>query len=238
LLYLLKTYKLFKIKNPEIKNYTLILSGKDVSYINDNELQNDENTIINDKKTAAKNKILKTLNVKDADVNFTFKLFKYYEKMEEMINLRGDKYKIQYRISKNKCCCYACCCLCSSCFCCCCKMKRLTDHEHNIDDRIEELKKEMIKIKNSEIYNPLYLITFHNKEDYDKVYSQYPHSYIINLIKSCFKNRSKIYINKAPNPEDIMWKNLEFDKEYRYFKNKLENLGISIIYLVVSFIIQ
>ena len=238
LLYLLKTYKLYRIRNPEIKNYTLILSGRDVPYINDNGLPNDETAAINDKKTATKNQILKTINVKDADVNFTFKLFKYYEKMEKMINLREDKYKIQYRINKDKCCCYACCCLCSSCFCCCCKKKRLTDHEHNIDDNIEELKNEMNKIKNAEIYNPLHLITFHNKEDYDRVYSQYPHSYIINLIKSCFKNRSTIYVSKAPNPEDIMWKNLEFDKEYRYFKNKLENFGISIIYVVVSFIIQ
>ncbi len=31
---------------------------------------------------------------------------------------------------------------------------------------------------------------------------------------------------------------MEFDKEYRYFKNKLKNLGISCIYVVVSFIIQ
>ena len=158
--------------------------------------------------------------------------------MEKMLSLREDKYKLQYRINKNKCCCYACCCLCSSCFCCCCKKKRLTDHKQNIDDNIEKLKKEMNEIKNSEIYNPLHLITFHNKEDYDRVYSQYPHSYIINLIKSCFKSKNTTYVNKAPNPEDIMWKNLEFDKEFRYFKNKLENFGISMIYVGVSFIIQ
>ena len=238
LLYLLKAYKLFKIRNPEIKNYTLILSGKDVPYINGNESKNDENASINNIKTATKNKILKTIDVKDADVNFTFKLFNYYKKMQELTNLLEDKYKIQYRINKNKCCCYTCCCLCSSCFCCCCKKERLTDHELEIDDNIEELKNQMNKIKNSEIYNPLHIITFSEKKDYDKVYSQYPHSYIINLIKSCCKNRNTIYVNKAPNPEDIMWKNLEFDKEYRYFKNKLENFGISLIYFILSFIIQ
>ena len=155
--------------------------------------------------------------------------------MEEMIKLRKIKYKVQYRINKNKCCCYECCCFCACCFC--CLRKKLTAQEQNIDDKIEKLKKEMNEIKNSEIYNPLHIITFNNKEDYDRVYSQYPHSYIINAIKNCFKSNS-IYVSKAPSPEDIMWKNLEFDMEYKYFKNKLENYGISLIYIVISFVIQ
>jgi hypothetical protein len=154
-----------------------------------------------------------------------------------MIELREDKYIVQYRINKNKCCCYSCCCFCRCCF---CGLKnKLIQQEKNIDEKIEKLKVKMNEIKNNEIYNPLYLITFHNKEDYDKVYSQYPHSYIIYSLKNCFNSKkNKIYANKAPSPEDIMWKNLEFDKEYQYFKKKFINLGISCIYVVVSFIIQ
>ena len=89
------------------------------------------------------------------------------------------------------------------------------------------------------VYNPLHIITFHNKEDYDAAYSKYPHSYIKHAIKNiCKKKNNTIYINKAPSPEDIVWKNLEFDKEHRYFKSKLENFGISLIYIAISFAIQ
>jgi len=97
----------------------------------------------------------------------------------------------------------------------------------------------MNEIKEKEIYNRLYIITFEKKEDYDNVYSKYPHSYLKNAIKNiCKRNSTSFYINKAPNPEDIAWKNLEFDKEYKYFINKLKNFGISIIYVVISFAIQ
>ena len=141
LLYLIKTYKIFKIRNPEINNYTLILSGKGVPYIDGNDSQNEENASINDKKTAIKNKILNMLNVREADISYTLKLFNYYEKMEKMIKLRGIKYKIQYRNNKNKCCCYSCCCFCGCCFCCCCKKNKLTEHEQKIAEKIENLKK-------------------------------------------------------------------------------------------------
>ena len=79
----MRTYKIFRIENPEIKNYTLILRGKDVPKINSEEA-NEEIETMNDKKIAMKNKLMNLLNVKDVDINFTFKLFKYYEKMEEM----------------------------------------------------------------------------------------------------------------------------------------------------------
>ena len=94
-LYLQKTYKLHRIDNPEIKDYTLILSGKDASFTNNEGIENDENNRINDKKTAIKNQILKELNVRDADINFTLKLSEYYEKMEEFTNLQTYKYMTQ-----------------------------------------------------------------------------------------------------------------------------------------------
>ena len=243
LLYLRRTYKLFRIENPEIKNYTLIISGKDVPYVQNIEIDNEENVAINEKKEATKNEILKKLELRneDVDINYTFKLSEYYEKMEEYASLREDKYKIQYRIKKNKCCCYICCCFCGFCFCCCCKKQKLIFEEKNIDEKIAEIKNEMNEIKNKEIYNPLYIITFKNKEDYDKVYSSYPHSYIKKAIKNiCKKNKNNysFYVNKAPSPEDILWQNLEFDKEYKYFVSKLKNFGISLIYVAISFVIQ
>ena len=238
-LYLQKIYKLYKIENPEIQNYSLILSGKGVPFVQKELKENEENLPINDRKKAVKNKILNELNVKEADINFTFKLSKYYEKMDEFGLLRNIKYKIQYRINRNKCCCYGCCCFCGICFCCCCKKDNLIKKEKNIDDKIENLKNEMNTLKNEAQYNPLHIITFQNKEDYDIVDSKYPHSYILHTIKNiCKKKENIIYINKAPSPEDIIWKNLEYDKEYKYFKNKFYNLGISLCYIVISFIIQ
>ena len=151
--------------------------------------------------------------------------------MQEYTILRNIKYTTQYKVNRNKCCCYGCCCFCGKCFCCCCKKENLIQKVKNIDDQIENIKNEMNEIKNKEIYNPLHIITFSNKEDYDRVYSNYPHSYIKHAIKNiCKKKESTIYINKAPSPEDIVWGNLEYDKEYRYFKSKLENLGISLIF--------
>jgi len=52
------------------------------------------------------------------------------------------------------------------------------------------------------------------------------------------QKKKSVYINKAPNPEDIIWKNLEFDKEHKYFINKFKNFGICLIYVAVSFVIQ
>ena len=77
MLYLQKIYKIYRIENPEIKDYSLILSGKGLPYI-----KRDENTPINALIDSVKNNILKELNVREADINFTFKLSKYYEKME------------------------------------------------------------------------------------------------------------------------------------------------------------
>ena len=159
--------------------------------------------------------------------------------MKEYDLLRQEKYKTLYRIKKNKCCCYACCCFCGMCFCCCCKKEKLNNKKLIINEKIDEIKKGLNDIIKNEKYNPLHIITFKKKEDYERVYSSYPHSYIKNSIKNiCKKNKTTLYANKAPSPEDIMWQNLEFDKEYKYFISKLKNLGISLIYVVISFAIQ
>ena len=55
ILYLQRVYKRYQIENPEVQNYSLIISGKDVPYI-ENDEENNEQTSLNDKKTAIKNK--------------------------------------------------------------------------------------------------------------------------------------------------------------------------------------
>ena len=84
MLYLQKVYKLYRIENPEIKNYSLILSGKSVPYLNKDENDNDENANMNSKKESIINKIIKELDIKDTDINFTFKLSKYYKKWKNL----------------------------------------------------------------------------------------------------------------------------------------------------------
>ena len=104
--------------------------------------------------------------------------------MDKFNKKRNKKYKLQYKINRNKCCCHGCCCFCGCCFCCCCSKSRLIAREKEIENKMENLKDEMIEIKRKEIYNPLHIITFKNIEDYNRVYSEYPHSYIKNSIRN------------------------------------------------------
>ena len=222
LLYIQREYKQYRIENPEIKNYSLILSGKDVPYsktpINDND--------------QIKNEILQELKIKNADINFSLKLSDYYKNLEKHIELTIEQNKIQNKINKENCCCNCCCCFCSKCFDCCCN-KRYKNKNKIINGKIKILENEMDKIKKDNIFNKLYIITFENKNDYNKVYSSYSHSYITNLCR-----KKNIYINKAPSPEDIAWENLEFDNEYKYFIKKFINILIFLGILGLSFVCQ
>ena len=219
ILYLQKVYKSYKKENPEINNYTLILCVKGLPCIEKDNIQSQKEEI--------KNEIQQLLEVEDIDINFTLKLSEYYQKMDELKEKRNEKVELQHRIKKGRC------------LCCCCSKKKLVDEEHKLDDEIEEIKNDLNKIKEEKEYNPLYLVTFLKKEDYDRIYEKYPHSYLRQAIKNiCAKNNSNIYVNKAPIPEDIAWENLEFDKEYRYFKNKFKNFGISCIFIVIFFVLQ
>ena len=227
LVYLLMDYQIFKINNPQIKDYSLIISGEGLRDINNDNNNQDK----------IKKEILKKLDLIDDQVdniNSTLKLFDYYVKMEKLISLKSEKYKIDYKIKNEKCCCYICFCF-SKLFYCCFRDKNYIKQK-NINNEIEKIKNELNDFKNKEEYNPLYIITFKNKEYYKEVYSKKPHYYIMNICKK--KSSREIYINKAPNPEEIAWENLQFGKEERYFKNKLENLGISSIYIIISFGIQ
>ena len=219
LLYIQRVYKQYSIENPEIKNYSLILSGK--------EVPSPKAPI--EQPNQLKNYILHQFHIKNAEVNFTLKLSDYYEKMEKHIKLTIK----QNKIKRNNCCCDCCCCLCEICFNCCYCKKKYENKKNTPGSQISKLEIEMRNIKKNEIYNPLYILTFENKDDYDKVYSKYPHSYITN-----FCSKKHIYINKAPSPEDIVWKNLEFDNEYKYFTQKGINIWFFLCALGLSFFIQ
>ena len=218
ILYSRKVYKEYKKENPEINNYTLILSGKNLPYIDNEQNGKSKKIDIESKKEVIKNKIKKELKVDDVDVSFTLQLSEYYEAMNDFMEKRKEITKLQCKITEN-------CCL----FWCCEKSK--------LNEEMEELKRKINNLKEQEEkYNPLYLLTFQNKEDYDNIYSRYPHSYLQESIKNiCKKERRNIYINKASSPEDIAWENLEFDNEYKYFINKFKNLGIGSLYISVSF---
>ena len=195
-------------------------------------------------KERIKNYITNILNINPKNIeyiNFTLKLKDYYENMEKLSEKNQEKYKIQHKRQKNKLCYFEYFFFCRGLWYCCCNRKSKLSKE--VEDSIQKEINGIIgdlekKIKTKE-YNPLYIITFKNKKDYEYVYSKYPHSYLKEAIKNIFRKKTDIiYINKAPNPEDIAWENLEFNKEDNYFINIFKILGISFIYLAVSFIIQ
>ena len=227
IIYLQKVYKLYKKDNPEINSYSLILSGKNLPFIDtENDIGYDKEAI-KSKKIDIKKEIQNLLKIKNVDINFTLKLSDYHEKIEEIIEKGNKKIELQHIIKKG------------SCLCCCCNKNRLIAKEKIIDDEIIEIKNELVRIRDEEKYNPLYILTFQNKDDYNTIYSRYPHSYFKQIFNNiCKKNNKNIYVNKAPNPEDIAFENLEFDKEHRYFKNKIINFLYSCIYVLISFILQ
>ena len=86
--------------------------------------------------------------------------------------------------------------------------------------------------------NQLYLITFKKTQDYETVYNKFPSIYLWYKIKTCCRKKNTFFINKAPNPEDIAWKNLEFKKGYKYIQSKLCIFGLMIAMISASFVIQ
>ena len=220
--YLRRVYKSYKIEHPEIKNYSLIFSGK-----------NEENPILgnlNINENKVKQNILNKLEIENAEINFTYKLSKYYEQIEEYNELKDKKYELRNKINKKEKICY--CKYCFSCLyesCKCCYKQ----NEEELDTEMKALEDEMNFTKT---YNDLYIITFKNKDDYEKAYNKYPHSYIFNCLRNlCRKEKNYFYVNKAPNPEDVVWQNLEFGKEYEYFKHIGKNILIFLIFSILSF---
>ena len=128
LLYLKRDYKAYKKDNPERKDFSLILSGKDVPYIKEKISLKDKNIDIKEKIKETEKEILDKLKKQNININgkldiiFTLKLSDYYEKMENLISEYSEKDIISYKINKKKCCCFSCCCLCKI-FYCCCKKK-------------------------------------------------------------------------------------------------------------------
>jgi len=240
IIYLQRSYKAFQLEYPEIKNYSLILSGN-VPYLEEKDIMNNTKEQIEEKKAGIKRKILSEfLDNKKADIFFTLKLSEYYEKIEKLVKKRKKLVKLQHHIDYQGCFYKELCCYCGICFCCCCSKEALTEKRNKINAKIDEelmkdLKKLNPQLEINHKYNPLYIITLHNKEDYEEIYSKYPHSYLNFL---CKDDSEAIYINKAPSPEDIAWENLEFNKGHDYFSNKFKNLGVSIVFLAFSFGLQ
>ena len=243
IIFLKRSYKAYKDENPEINNYSLILSGKNLPCLSTKNIIEDKNNIEKEKERI-KDDIINKLNVNPKNIsyiNFTLQMKDYYEKMEELDEKKGEKIKIQHHRKKNK-----------KCYCehfltfrgfwyCCCNRKRKlsVEVENSIQKDIDEIIKGLEEKIKEEEYNPLYIITFKTKQDYEEVYSRYPHSYFKESIKNIFRKKTDIiYINKAPNPEDIAWENLEFNKEDNYFRNIFTILGLSLAYLGGSFILQ
>ena len=245
IIFLKRSYKSYKDENPEINNYSLILSGKKLPCLSLNNDMDDKNNMEKIEKERIKNDIINILNVNPKNIehiNFTLKLKDYYENMEKLNEKRQEIYKIQHKRQKNKLCYFEYFFFCRGLWYCCCnrKSKISKEVENSIQSEIDnKITKNLEKIIKTKEYNPLYIITFKNKQDYEYVYSKYPHSYLKEAIKNIFRKKTDIiYINKAPNPEDIASENLEFDKEDNYFINIFKILGISIGYLAVSFIVQ
>ena len=228
ILYSRKVYKEYKKENPDINNYTLILSGKDLPHINNKEIDKNKKYEIKNKKEEIKKELKELLNIKDVDISFTLELSDLYEKLEDYTEKIEERIKVQNTIAKGKCLF-----LWRS-------IERLKNKEKELDDDIGKLKEEMDKLSKEENYCPLYLLTFQNKKDYEHIYSKYPHSYFIDSIKNlCKKEKGKnIYINKAPNPEDVAWENLQFDNEYKYYKNKFIFFGKSCGFIALTFVLQ
>ena len=143
--------------------------------------------------------------------------------MKEYNELENIKFELQTKINNKKCVCY-----CSKC----------GDLLHKIFPFCYELNEEGIETKKKEIedhldkakiYNPLYIITFKNKKDYENVYKKYPHS------SYCRKDKNSLYINKSPNPEDVAWENLEFQKECLCSCRKMKIFGTIFYFFLYLF---
>ena len=218
IIFLRKDYKIYKINNPEIKDFTLFLSGKNLSYERVEEI-------------LSKNKI------KAANIDSTYKLSAYYDKIEELNNLMKIGYDLQLKENNSECFC-----VCRgffdkfyewfSCF------KCYKQNLNEVKTKIKTLKDDLNAISTIKQTNDLYIITLNNKGDYNKLYSSFPHFYLTNKIKNICKNENEknyIYVNEAPNPVDVKWRNLEFNKENEFWYNKWKIIYKYVLFILVSF---
>ena len=180
------------------------------------EVEKEEGFTEEDKRQLILRKLALEDKKEDVDIDFTFKLSEYYEKIEEIKSYEKEYIYLHHRVTRNKCCCCCrcCCCFCWRCFkCCCCPCCNKSRIREVIKNKNkEELIRKLEAVKFNEC-NPLYIIKLKNKRDYENLYDRYPSYYITNCLKNFCRYdyyKNHIYINKAPRPEDIVWENLEF----------------------------
>ena len=225
---------------------------------NNNNSNNNKKIKITKTKIYSEEEIKEKIGIKEnIEIQFTKKCSQYYECLEELDELYEKISLLEYKNSKkskNECIPHAICdlnscifgCFCSFCYCCkcwCCKCRIENKKKEIIDtlNKIDEFEKNQSINEQKEQINPVYLITFKNKddmEDYNKVYKKFPSFYLWYKIKTCCKKQNTFFINKAPSPEDIAWKNLEYSKGHNYISSKAKILGFSLLHVFGSFVIQ
>ena len=145
ILYLQRSYKEFQLEYPEIKNYSLILSGN-LPYLEEKDTKNKTKQEIEKLKDDIKEQILEKLHIEKADINFTLKLSDYYEKMEKLVNKRKEVIELQHHVNNKECFYKELCCCCGICYCCCCSKNTLENKKTIINEEIsEEILKDLIK---------------------------------------------------------------------------------------------
>ena len=209
------------------------------------ENKNKEN-ILNKKKSFKefKNKIkkkkLETKKTQLEGINMTYKLTKIYDIRDEIKELKKIKIKNDDYYTTG---------------CLCCKTK------HNIkiiDEKIEEKNKQINLYEKNEFdtFTGVIFVTFKEEKDAKEFRNRYPHTFltriyvnvknffIVTLCGCCYNRmnllrysrQQKITVDWAPEPEDIIFANLEYRWVNRFFRSCIL-YAISILLMGVSFVI-
>ena len=244
----LEKYIFYKVRHRSQSDFACLIENIPEKYIksneneekefenlqNENEKENKRNEIYQKKKEELKYFLngKKNKNINDIkEVIPIYCISNLYEKISNLIEnlttINDNKGKIFYKES-------LCCLICESC--CCKKNKKIKNLQNEIKDGII---KECNELNLKRQFKNLAFVIFEREYDRDIFYNKYYHS---NFMKKICCNRKNgpiesIITKKAPEPEDIIWKNIDIVLHFKilYF---LLSLFISIIMLAISFILQ
>ena len=244
----LDNYIYYKVRHRSQTDFACLIENIPYEMIKPNENEEKEfDNLSNEKEKEKKRKeiylnkkeeLKKFLNEKkDANINKIkeviplYCISNLYEKITDLIEnltiISDNKGKLYYKES-------LCCSLCDSC--CCKKNKKILNLQSEIKDGvIKECEELNLKRK----FNNIAFVIFEREYDRDIFYNKYYHSNFMKKI-CCNANNGpieSIITKKAPEPEDIIWKNLEIVLHFKIFLFLL-SLLLSIIILAISFILQ